>query len=141
MFRSACTCPDRKPPPARSKEAPKSSPLALSFNLVMSHLEKINKTYLPNPEEQLILSPDTMPVPPCSGWVLYTSRDNKLLPVTFCSAKLKEYMLRWFPCEKEAVGIVLAINQCSHWINESKKTLVGPDCLSVVKAADLMRKG
>ena len=34
------------------------------------------------------------------------------------------------------------LEQCAHWILESHHpTLVGPDCLSVVKAADLIRRG
>ena len=116
--------------------------LTSAFNLAMSHLKQINKTYLPRPDEQLILLPDAMSVEPCIGWVLYVMRDNKALPVMFCTAKLKEYMSRWFPCEKEAVGVVTSIDQCSHWISESQlTTLVGPDCLSVVKAADLIRRG
>ena len=43
--------------------------LTAAFNTAMSHLNKINdsETYLPKPEEQLVLLPDTMPVPPCTG--------------------------------------------------------------------------
>ena len=116
--------------------------LISSFNEAMSHLKKINKTYLPRPEEQLILLPDAMSSEPCIGWVLYVVRNNTTLPVMFCTAKLKDYMRKWFPCEKEAVGVVISLDQCAHWILESHHpTLVGPDCLSVVKAADLIRRG
>lgn len=119
-----------------------SPQLISAFNVAMSHLQKINKTYLPAPSEQLLLLPDTMSVLPCTGWVMYTQRDSKMLPVTYCSAKLKPYMVRWFPCEKEAVGTVLAIEHCSHWISESDlTTLVGPDSSAVVQATELMRKG
>ena len=42
----------------------------------------------------------------------------------------------------EAVGVVLAIDQAAHWINESTKTtIVMPDSMPVVRAANLMRKG
>ena len=117
-------------------------PLISAFNKAMSHLKQVNKTYLPRPNEQLILLPDAMSAEPCIGWVLYVIRDNRSLPVMFCTAKLKEYMSKWFPCEKEAIGVVISIDQCSHWISESHlPTLVGPDCLSVVKAADLIRRG
>ena len=116
--------------------------LTAAFNQAMSHLDKVNKTYLPAPHEQLLLLPDTMSVPPCTGWVMYTKRDDKLLPVTYCSAKLKDYMVKWFPCEKEGVGTVLAIEQCAHWICESDHpTMVGPDSSAVVDAAELIRKG
>ena len=108
----------------------------------MNHLDKINETYLPKPYEQLVLLPDAMSTDPCIEWVLYVIRDGKYLPVVFCSAKLKQYMTKWYPCEKEAVGVVVSLSQCDHWIAESRlPTLVGPDCLSVIKAAELIRKG
>ena len=117
-------------------------PLTSAFNQAMQHLEKVNKTYLPSPSEQLILLPDAMTTTPCVGWVLYVVRKDRLLPVSYCSAKLKDYMAKWYPCEKEAVGVVLSIDQCVHWISESYlPTLVGPDSLAVVNAAELMRKG
>ena len=116
--------------------------LTSAFNTAMSHLKQINRTYLPAPSEQLILLPDTMSVPPCTGWVLYTTRSQKLLPVVYASAKLKDYMTKWFPCEQEAVGVVLAIDQCAHWIGESElPTLVGPDSSAVVKATELIKRG
>ena len=116
--------------------------LTSAFNEAMRHLNNINKTYLPQPDEQLILLPDAMSTTPCVGWVLYTLREEKMFPVIFCTAKLKDYMSRWYPCEKEAVGVVLALDQCSHWIAESTlPTLVGPDSLAVVKATELMRQG
>ena len=116
--------------------------LTSAFNQAMQHLGKINKTYLPQPNEQLILLPDAMSTTPCVGWVLYVRRDSKLLPVNYCSAKLKDYMSKWYPCEKEAMGVVLSLDQCSHWIAESiLPTLVGPDSLAVVNAANLMRTG
>ena len=116
--------------------------LTSAFNEAMRHLGNINKTYLPQPSEQLILLPDAMSTTPCVGWVLYVKREGKMLPVVFCTAKLKDYMSRWYPCEKEAVGVVLSLDQCSHWIAESLlPTLVGPDSLAVVKASELMRKG
>ena len=113
--------------------------LTSAFNEAMKHLDKINQTFLPEPSEQLVLLPDAMSTTPCVGWVLYVLREEKLFPVTFCTAKLKEYMVKWYPCEKEAVGVVLSIDQCAHWINESElPTLVGPDSLAVVKAVDLI---
>ena len=90
----------------------------------------------------MILLPDAMSVNPCIGWVLYVMRDNKMLPVSYCTAKLKDYMQKWYPCEKEAVGAVIALDQCSHWVNESQlPTLVGPDSSAVVKAVDLIKRG
>ena len=51
-------------------------------------------------------------------------------------------MTRWYPCKKEAVGVILSLEQCSYWIGKAKKTtLDGPDSLAVVKAVDLIKKG
>ena len=85
--------------------------LIASFNEPMSHLKKINKTYLPIPDEQLILLSDAMLVEPCIGWVLYVLRKGQTLPVMFCTAKLKDYMCKSFPCEKEAAGVVISLEQ------------------------------
>ena len=116
--------------------------LTTAFNQAMKHLKHINATYLPKPNEQLILLPDAMSTSPCVGWVLYVRRDGKLYPVSYCTAKLKDYMVNWYSCEQEAVGVVLSLDQCSHWIRESKHpTLIGPDSLAVVKAVDLIRRG
>ena len=82
----------------------------------------------------------------CTGWVLYCCREvegtNRWLPVQYASAKLHNYMSTWTPCEQEGVGVVLAIDQVRHWVNESSKpTIVLPDNKPVVEAADLMRRG
>ena len=116
--------------------------LTSAFNAAIKQLDQINETYLPHPDDQLILKPDTAKVPLCTGWTLYAIVDSKELPVHYCSAKLPSHMSNWFPCELEAVGAVLAIDQCSPWINESNlTTLVGPDSMPVVKAAQMMKIG
>ena len=53
--------------------------LTAAFNTAMSHLEKINETFLPKPNEQLILLPDAMSNSPSVGWVLYVNRNKKML--------------------------------------------------------------
>ena len=74
----------------------------------MSQLPLINKTYLPRPSDQLILKPDAAKIKTCVGWVLYAIRQTSeapvLLPVLYCTARLPEYMGKWYPCEIEAVG-------------------------------------
>ena len=117
-----------------------------AFNSASSHLSNINKTFLPNPNDKLILKPDTAKINTCTGWALYAARETsdgvKLLPVQYCSAKLPTYMSKWYPCELEAVGAVLSIEQVAHWINESNhRTTVMPDSMPVVKAANLMKNG
>ena len=124
-----------------------SSPgILAAFNAATKHLDKVMETYLPCPEEQLALKPDTSDTNLCTGWVMYTEREvdkgTVWLPVQYASAKLHKYMSTWTPCEQEGVGTVLAIDQTRHWINESlKPTLVLPDNKPVVEAADLMRRG
>ena len=117
-----------------------------AFNTATKHLDKVMETYLPHPSEKLALKPDTSDINLCTGWVLYTQRkvgeDTMWLPVQYASAKLSNYMEDWTPCEQEGVGVVLAIDQVRHWINESSEpTLVLPDNKPVVEAADLLRRG
>merc|ERR1719220_662152 len=96
--------------------------IVAAFNAATTHLEQVRATFLPRPDEQLALQPDTSTSNHCTGWVLYTHRAGKWLPVQYMSGKLAPYMHKWYPCEQEAVGAVLAIDQCRHWINESKLT-------------------
>ena len=123
-----------------------SPELKIAFKNATAHLKEINKTFLPRPSDQLILKPDTAKVNACTGWVLYALRKEgqtqTLLPVQYCTARLPDYMKKWYPCELEAVGAVLAIDQSAHWINESLlPTVVMPDSMPVVKAATLMKQG
>ena len=121
--------------------------LVSQFNSAMKNLSRITATYLPKPDEQLILLPDMSTSNLCTGWVLYVKRksddgSHQLFPVQFAGAKLPKYMKSWYPCEQECVGVVLAIDQVRHWICESNTTtLVGPDSKPVVEAAQLMKAG
>ena len=49
--------------------------LVASFNAATKQLDKINETYLPHPDDQLVLKPDTAKVPLCTGWTLYAIVD------------------------------------------------------------------
>ena len=133
--------------------------IVAAFNAATSHLDQVQATTLPKPEEQLILLPDTSTDKLCAGWVLYTRRatkgkqvpDNSSTPpgdgfswhpVQYMSGKLAPYMAKWSPCEQEAVGAVMAIDQSRHWINESRSpTWVLPDNKPVVDASNLMKLG
>ena len=117
-----------------------------AFNGATKHLEQVRETYLPHPDEQLVLMPDTSTSNLCSGWVLYTQRSTSggktWLPVQYASARLPRYMSTWTPCEQEAVGAVLSIDQVRHWIHESRRpTKVLPDNKPVADAANMMRIG
>ena len=61
-----------------------------AFNAAINQLQKINETVLPHPNEKLVLMPDTSSDNLCTGWVLYTQRNGKLLPVQYGSGKLKK---------------------------------------------------
>ena len=91
---------------------------ALAFISATGNLDKINKTFLPQPNDKLFLKPDTAKVKAWTGWTLYAAREiegeTRLLPMQYCSAKLPGYMAQWYPCELEAVGAVLSIDQVSH---------------------------
>ena len=123
-----------------------SPALMAAINEAMHHLVNITKLTLPRPDEQLILMPDGARVPGGIGWALFVQRitDGKpsLIPVQFYSAKIKDYMMKWLPCEIEGVASAMAINACSHWILASTKpTYVTPDCKAVVEAVERMKQG
>ena len=68
--------------------------LRMAFNNALSHLTNINKTYLPHPEDKLILKPDTAKTKICTGWALYATKEKddntELIPIQYCSAKLPD---------------------------------------------------
>lgn len=123
-----------------------SPELTAAFNAAQKHLTEARALALPAPHEQLILQPDGAQRPPAIGWVLYVRRDinnkSQLVPVQYCSAKLKPHMQFWSPCEIEAVATNIAVEQCAPWIMEaSKPTYVCPDSKAVVQAANRMAMG
>lgn len=120
--------------------------LTQAFKKATAHLDQINVTVLPKPSEPLFLLPDASTANLCIGWALMVQREDagekKLYPFQYCSAKLQKHISNWFPCETEAVGAVVAIEQCKHWINESLvTTTVLPDSKPVVEAANLLKSG
>jgi len=120
--------------------------LTAAFNAAQNHLKKVQSLALPAPHEQLVLQPDGAQRPPAIGWVLSVIRDvegkSQLLPVQFCSSKLKPHMQFWSPCEIEAVATYIAVEQCSPWIMEATiPTYVCPDSKAVVQAANRMAQG
>jgi hypothetical protein len=120
--------------------------LTAAFNAAQSHLKNAHSLALPAPHEQLVLQPDGAQRPPAIGWVLSVIRQiegkPQLLPVQFCSAKLRPHMQFWTPCEIEAVATFIAVEQCSPWIMEATiPTYVCPDSKAVVQAANRMSQG
>ena len=82
--------------------------MVAAFNGATRHPEEVRETYLPHPDEQLVLMPDTSTSNLCSGRVLYTQRitgeGKTWLPVQYASARPPKYMATWTPCEQEAMG-------------------------------------
>ena len=120
--------------------------LTAAFNAAQTHLKNARSLTLPAPHEQLVLQPDGAQRPPAIGWVLSVIRNiegkPQLLPVQFCSAKLRPHMQFWSPCEIEAVATFIAVEQCSPWIMEATiPTYVCPDSKAVVQAANRMAQG
>ena len=123
-----------------------SPELTAAFNAAQDHLKNARALALPAPHEQLVLQPDGAQRPPAIGWVLSVIRQingkSQLVPVQYCSAKLKPHMQFWSPCEIEAVATNVAVEQCSPWIMEATNpTYVCPDSKAVVQAANRMAQG
>ena len=123
-----------------------SPELVAAFNAAQDHLKDARALVLPAPGEQLVLQPDGAQRPPSIGWVLSVIRQingkSQLVPIQYCSAKLKPHMQFWSPCEIEAVATNIAVEQCSPWIMESSgPTYVCPDSKAVVQAANRMAQG
>ena len=97
---------------------------------------------LPRPDEQLVLMPDATVRDPAVGFVLNVVRNGKMLPVIYYSYKLSDNQRNWFPCEREALGVAIAVKKCSHYMLESKKPiLILTDSKPVVEAFHLIKKG
>jgi hypothetical protein len=136
---------------ATASKAPKdtftwSPELTAAFNAAQDHLKNSRPLALPAPHEQLVLQPDGAQRPPSIGWVLSvirtTNNKSQLVPVQYCSAKLKPHMQFWSPCEIEAVATNIAVEQCAPWIMEAQQpTFVCPDSKAVVQAAHRMAMG
>ena len=123
-----------------------SPELTAAFNAAQDHLKNSRSLALPAPNEQLVLQPDGAQRPPAIGWVLSVIRQidgkSQLVPVQYCSAKLKQHMQFWSPCEIEAVATNIAVEQCAPWIMEATNpTYVCPDSKAVVQAANRMAQG
>ena len=70
-------------------------------------LSKASSINLPRPEDQLIITHDGSTVG--IGSILFLNRKNTLKIGAFFSAKLKDHLSRWYPCEIEALSIASSI--------------------------------
>ena len=117
--------------------------LIQKFNLATNKVNNdIKFLVLPRPDEQLILMPDATVRDPAVGFILNVVREGKMLPVIYYSYKLTDNQKNWFPCEREALAVAIAVSKCSHYIIESKRpTLILTDSKPVVEAAKLISQG
>ena len=113
-----------------------------NFSLLKDRAENdIHALAIPSTNERLILLPDATVKSPGIGFVLMVKRD-KFYPVLFLSFKLKQYHQLWFPCEQEALGAAVAVEQSSYYISQSKHpTVVAVDSKPVYEAYQLMKAG
>ena len=117
--------------------------LIAKFNDATSKVHNdIKYLTLPRPDEQLILMPDATVREPALGFILNVQRNGKMLPVIYYSYKISDTQKNWFPCEREALAVAIAVKKCSSYIIESKlPTLILTDSKPVVEAAKLISKG
>ena len=80
------------------------------FREAKSHINNIHTLYLPHPNDQLVLRPDTASLIPGVGHALYAIKGDNLVPVRFHSTKLPQQCLGWSCCELEALSLVNSID-------------------------------
>ena len=113
-----------------------------SFKSAQTALKNPKTITLPKPDDQLILVSDASNSPAAVGSTLYIKRKDKYHIGGFFSAKVAKHQLLWLPCEVEALGITLSINNFSHQIRESKQcTKFLTDSKPCVQAFELLSNG
>ena len=114
-----------------------------SFQLAQKHISSMQELYLPKPDDQLIIVCDGARTPPAVGMVLQAKTPQGTLhTVRYYSVKLKPHILKWFPCEIEAVALGTSIESFYEYIKQSNKpVIICPDNKSVVDAAKKIAKG
>ena len=116
--------------------------LTTSFKSAQAALKCPKTITLPNPNDELFLVSDASNSPAAVGSTLYIKRNGKFHIGGFFSAKVGKHQLLWLPCELEALGITLSINNFSHQIRESKHcTKFLTDSKPCVQAFELLSKG
>jgi hypothetical protein len=117
--------------------------LIVKFNEANDKVQNdIKYLTLPRPDEQLILMPDATVREPALGFILNVQRNGKMFPVIYYSYKITDTQKNWFPCEREALAVAIAVKKCSSYIVESSHpTLILTDSKPVVEAAKLISKG
>ena len=116
--------------------------LTSKFKAAQTALKNPKTITLPKPDDQLYLISDASNSPAAVGSTLYIERKGRFHIGGFFSAKVGKHQLLWLPCELEALGITLSINNFSHQIRESKhRTKFLTDSKPCVQAFELLSNG
>jgi hypothetical protein len=114
-----------------------------AFNKAQEQISNMKDLYLPTEHDQLIIMCDGARNPPAVGMVLQAKLPNgDIRIVKYYSVKLKPHMIKWYPCELEAVALGSSIEAFYEFIKQSRKpVIICPDSKPVVDAAKKMEKG
>ena len=117
--------------------------LLQAFNMAKMQIKNMVSLYLPNPNDQLIITADAARTPPGLGTVLQArDQEGNIRTVRHYSVKLKSNMQTWQPCEIEAAALGTAIEAFMGFIKESNKpVLLCTDSKPVVEAAKRILNG
>ena len=117
--------------------------LTNQFTKAKLHINNMTDMYLPQPDDQLIITCDGARTPPAVGMVLQAKNNSGVTKtVRYYSVKLKNHHLKWFPCELEAVALGTAVEAFYEYIkNSNKPVIICPDSKAVVDAAKKIAKG
>ena len=114
-----------------------------AFKHAQDQISQMKDLYLPNKDDQLIIMCDGARTPPAVGMVLQAKNSKgEIKIVKFYSVKLKPHMVKWYPCELEAVALGASIEAFYEYIKQSHKPIIiCPDSKPVVDAARKIEKG
>ena len=127
-----------------SKDAVTWTPeLTKRFHKAQLHIDNMTNIYLPQAEDQLIITCDRARTPPAVGMILQArTPSGQIKTVRFYSVKLKPHVTKWFPCEIEASAVGTAIEAFYDYIKQSNKpVIICPDSKTVIDAANKIAKG
>ena len=114
-----------------------------SFKHAQNQINHMKDLYLPTKNDQLIIMCDGARTPPAIGMVLQAKTcTGEIKIVKYYSVKLKPHMVKWYPCELEAVALGASIEAFYEFIKQSvKPIIICPDSKPVVDAAKKIAKG
>ena len=114
-----------------------------AFKHAQEQISNMKDLYLPNKHDQLIIMCDGARTPPAVGMVLQAKTpQGDVKVVKYYSVKLKPHMVKWYPCELEAVALGASIEAFYEFIKQSEKpVIICPDSKPVVDAARKIEKG